>query len=504
VSSDQRSRKRPPERLAGRYLVQDEIGSGASAITYRGWDERLERSVAIKLLREHYAQDDVFVRRFEREARAAASISHGNVVDVYDVGREGDALYIVMQLIEGEDLKHLIQREAPLAPERVQAIIGQVLDGLQAIHAAGIVHRDIKPQNILIDRGNVARVADFGIAQAEDDSGMTTEGTTVGTAAYMAPEQAQAGRITEATDLYAVGVILYEMLTGFLPFNGPTTVALMLEHIQATAVPPSQRLPGRGISSSMDAVILQALAKNPADRFRSARAMKQAVTQVFRGGSFDLGQTTVAIPVAQATRQVSRQPVSQRPPQRRMVAQPVEPTSVERERAGLGGVVAGFALILLLAVAGGAAWYAYDAWQESQNAGDPTPVATVPAGVQPTATLVPTATAPPEETTVVIEPVKPTEAPLPTDTPAPTATDAPTVTPEPTATDEPALIEPIDGTPLSLSPEQDSDKDTSDEPKKDEKKQDKDRNKKEDKDKDKKQQGDYALRLAVMISGDRR
>ena len=215
MSFDQPSRRRPPERLADRYQVQEVIGSGGSAITYRGRDERLDRPVAIKILRAHFAQDERFVRRFGREARSAASIAHGNVVDVYDFGQYDDALYIVMQLIEGEDLKHLIEREAPLDSSRVQSIIGQVLDGLQAIHAAGIIHRDIKPQNVLIGRDGIARVADFGIAQAEEDSGMTTAGTTLGTAAYMAPEQAQASRITEATDLYAVGVVLYEMLTGF-------------------------------------------------------------------------------------------------------------------------------------------------------------------------------------------------------------------------------------------------------------------------------------------------
>jgi serine/threonine-protein kinase len=222
VSFYQGSQKRPPERLADRFRVLDEIGAGATAITYRGWDERLERSVAIKILRASVALDPTFVRRFQQEARAAASISHGNVVDVYDFGQQDDALYIVMQYVEGEDLKHLITREGALPVDRAREIAGQVLDGLRAIHAAGIIHRDIKPQNVLIGRDGVARLTDFGVAQVAEDSGMTTAGTTVGTAAYMAPEQAQAGRITEATDLYAVGVMLYEMLTGFLPFNAPT------------------------------------------------------------------------------------------------------------------------------------------------------------------------------------------------------------------------------------------------------------------------------------------
>lgn len=459
MSFDQPSRRRPPERLADRYQVQEAIGSGASAITYRGRDERLGRPVAIKILREHYAQDETFVRRFQREARSAASVAHGNVVDIYDFGQQDDALYIVMQLVDGEDLKHLIQREAPLDPARVRSIIGQVLDGLHAIHTAGIIHRDIKPQNVLIGRDGVARVTDFGIAQAEEDAGMTTAGTTVGTAAYMAPEQAQAGRITEATDLYAVGVVLYEMLTGFLPFNAPSAVAIMLEHIRKVPVPPSRRMPGRGITPSVDAVVLQALAKDPADRFRSARAMKQAVTQALQGNAYGAGEPTVAIPSVQGTRQLPHQPTSarstQRPPHRPLQGQTVMPRASEREGAGLGGAVVGLLLVILLALAGGAAWFVYDAWEETQVTEAPPAAVTIPA------MIVPTATVQPDPADAVIVPLVPTEAPLPTETqqpemteapivaPEPTATEVPTVTAEPTATEEPVLIEPIDGTPFS-------------------------------------------------------
>lgn len=464
------------------------IGSGASAITYRGRDERLERFVAVKILREHYARDETFVRRFQREARSAASIAHGNVVDVYDFGQQDDALYIVMQLVEGEDLKHLIQREAPLSPPHVESIIGQVLDGLQAIHAAGIVHRDIKPQNVLIGRDGIARVTDFGIAQAEEDSGMTTAGTTVGTAAYMAPEQAQAGDISEATDLYAVGVVLYEMLTGFLPFNAPTAVATMLEHIRTPPVPPSQRMPGRGITSSMDAVVLQALAKDPADRFRSARAMKQAVARALQSSAYGDDQPTVAIPAAQGTVRVSPRPAaawsSQPSAPPRMHAQPVVPGTVEREGSGLGGAVIGLLLVILLAVAGGAAWFVYDAWRDTQPTEAAPTVVTVPEVIMPTATL------PPEVTEAVIVPL-PTEVPIATDTPQPTATEAPTatvaptVTPEPTATDEPVLIEPIDGTPLSITSDQGSGRGNSENRHQDDKNKDKDRDdNKKDKKKD--------------------
>jgi eukaryotic-like serine/threonine-protein kinase len=468
VSSDQGSQKRPPERLADRFRVLEEIGSGASAITYRGWDERLERQVAIKVLRTSFALDPTYVRRFQIEARAAASVSHGNVVDVYDFGQEGDALYIVMQFIDGEDLKHLIAREGALPVDRVREVIGQVLDGLRAIHAAGIIHRDIKPQNVLIGRDGIARVTDFGVAQVAEDSGMTTAGTTVGTAAYMAPEQAQAGRISEVTDLYAVGVMMYEMLTGFLPFNAPTAVAMMLLHIQDQPIVPSQRLPGRGISRSLDGVVMQALAKNPADRFNSALAMKQAIVAPSRGAHDD-SQATVVVPAASphATTALPRQHSGARPamPPRSSPAATPPSRSVEREGAGLRSVLGGLFLVALLALGAVAVWYLYDDWRANQSADDPpTATATVETPTEeptetPTEEVMPT-DPPTDEPAGIIEPIDATEAPEPTaeptDEPLPTATSEPSPTAEPTAepteeplptpTDEVPLIEPIDPT----------------------------------------------------------
>jgi eukaryotic-like serine/threonine-protein kinase len=470
VSSNHGSQKRPPERLADRFRVLEEIGAGASAITYRGWDERLERPVAIKILRSGFAFDPTYVRRFQIEARAAASVSHGNVVDVYDFGQQDDALYIVMQFIDGEDLKHLIVREGALPADRVREIIGQVLDGLRAIHAAGIVHRDIKPQNVLIGRDGIARVTDFGVAQVAEDSGMTTAGTTVGTAAYMAPEQAQAGRISEATDLYAVGVMMYEMLTGFLPFNAPTAVAMMLLHIQDPPVAPSQRLPGRGIPRSLDGVVMQALAKNPADRFNSALAMKQAV-QGRSQASYGNSQATVEMPAAssQSTTMMARPQPGPRPAMPPRTAPAAPPRSMEREGAGMRSALGGLFLVALLALGAMAVWYFYDDWRSNQGSDDPptatvmveAPVVTetVPATEEPTPAPTPEPTVPPtEEQPALIEPIDPTAAieptaepsptaePLPTATTEPSPTPSPTDEPLPTPTEEPPLIEPIDPT----------------------------------------------------------
>jgi serine/threonine-protein kinase len=433
-----------PSLLADRYEVEIEIGSGAFATTYRGRDRRLDRIVAIKILSRDYARDETYVQRFEREAQTAASISNGNVVDVYDFGQQGEILYIVMQYIAGEDLKHLIVREGSLAPDRAREITLQILSGLGAIHQAGIVHRDIKPQNILIGTDGQARVADFGIAQVDVDTGLTSAGSAIGTAAYMAPEQAQGGRTTPATDLYAVGVVLYEMLTGVLPFTAPTSMAMMLAHIQQHAAPPSLRANGRPIPADLDGIVMQALAKDPRDRFRSAQAMAQAL----RGAS-----TTVTAP--QATQSIEAQsaatsgfdpgPVRSAPTapiSRGAVAgrTPPPPTRLdwleeERRRSGPKGVVAGLLLAVLIGVVAVGAYF----WWDHHNSGG--------APDAPTATATSVVTA-----TVVSQPTG-----VPTGQPAPTADSQliepqNTVAPEPTATDVPTEVPPTSVPPTQAPP----------------------------------------------------
>jgi len=327
-----------PRRLADRYEVIEVVGSGASAVTWRGHDRRLDRQVAIKILRREGQQDAAYVERFEREARTSASVSSGNVVNVFDVGRQDGWLYLVMQFVDGEDLKHMIVRRGPIPADEARDIARQILTGLAAIHRAGILHRDIKPQNVLVDRNGVVRVADFGIAQTAVDSGLTTAGTTVGTAAYMAPEQAQAGPLSEATDIYAVGVVLYEMLTGALPYERPTAMATMLAHIQEEPPPPSQRAPGQRIPPQLDGIVLQAMAKNPGDRFQSAAAMLKALD----GDSSDGEATTrIASSPARGQRTQTGPPAARQQAWPAAARPPPDPPPRQRRVAGAADRVGG-------------------------------------------------------------------------------------------------------------------------------------------------------------------
>lgn len=423
-----------PKRFADRYRVEAPIGEGAHATTWRGWDERLERPVAIKMLHQRLTSDPVFVQRFQAEARVAASVRQSNVVDVYDFGQEDGTLYIVMQFVDGEDLKALIQRSAPIAVRDVRRIIGNVLDGLQAIHAAGIVHRDIKPQNVLIGRDGIARVTDFGVAEVDVTAGLTGEGLTIGTVDYMAPEQAQGLPLTASADLYATGVMLYEMLTGTLPYHGKNSRETMLQHINGQLTPPSLRLPERGITPAIDAVISQSLAKDPARRFGSARAMKQAVGQALTATSNRATtQATIAMPV-------QSQPA---PIQQQMTYQPIpEP---QDEGAGLNGAFRGILVLLLIGAIGVAVWGAvqlldsdrFDFSLPSFGQGEqesPTP----------TPTEEPADFVPIEPTDEVLE--EPTEEPpvqeQPTEIPPEEQEPEPTSVPEDTEDSPP--IEPID------------------------------------------------------------
>jgi beta-lactam-binding protein with PASTA domain/predicted Ser/Thr protein kinase len=253
--------------IDGRYRVLHRVGSGGMADVVCAEDLQLGRKVAIKLLHRRFAQDEEFVERFRREASSAAGLQHPHVVAVYDRGAWDDTYYIAMEYLEGRTLKKLVQEEAPLAAPRAIDLTIQILRAARFAHKRGIIHRDLKPHNVIIDGEGRAKVTDFGIAKA-GASDMTQTGSIMGTAQYLSPEQAQGYSVSAPSDLYSVGIILYEMLTGRVPFEGESAVTIALKQVSEPPVPPSQRNPQ--VPPALEAVVLRALEKDPARRFADA------------------------------------------------------------------------------------------------------------------------------------------------------------------------------------------------------------------------------------------
>jgi serine/threonine-protein kinase len=270
----------PGSVIAGRYQVEAQIGQGGMASVYRAEDIQLGRKVAVKVLHAQYAEDQEFVERFRREAKAAAQLQHPGIVSVYDTGSWEGTWYIAMELLEGPTLKERLVAEGRIAPGEAIAITEQILRAVRAAHRDGIIHRDLKPHNVILDEDGRPKVTDFGIAR-RGASDMTATGSILGTAHYIAPEQAQGEVITPRTDLYAVGVVLYEMLTGRTPFEGDSAVSIALAHVNNTPRSPRSLVPE--ISPALDAVVLRALAKRPSDRFADADAFLAALSDAARG-----------------------------------------------------------------------------------------------------------------------------------------------------------------------------------------------------------------------------
>ncbi len=271
------------ELFDSRYRIERRIGTGGMADVFLARDETLGRRVAIKILAERYAQDDAFVERFRREARAAAGLSHPNIVSVYDRGEAGGTSYIAMEYLNGPTLKDEITGRAPLPEAEVVNWATQALDALEFAHRQGVVHRDIKPHNmVLTDEGRL-KVTDFGIARAADTQQMTEVGSIVGTAQYLSPEQARGLDVGPQSDLYSMGIVLYEMLTGELPFTGDSAVEIAMK--QVSDPPPSIRKKNRLVSEGLEQVVMRALSKDPALRHRSARQMADELRRVSRGGA---------------------------------------------------------------------------------------------------------------------------------------------------------------------------------------------------------------------------
>lgn len=264
--------------LNNRYELERKIGEGGMARVYRGRDLRLSRTVAVKVLHAQYATDASFLPRFQHEAQAAANLHHHNIVDIYDVGQDGDIHYIVMEFIEGHDLKQEILRRGALPIDEAIAIIAAVADGLDAAHRTGMVHRDIKPQNIVIGSDGQVKITDFGIAKSALSTAMTETGITFGTADYLSPEQARGQPATARADIYCLGVTLYEALTGKLPFSGDNAIAVAFKHVSEAPQPPRQLNPR--IPPQLEALVLQALEKDPEKRPASAREFAQRLRAI--------------------------------------------------------------------------------------------------------------------------------------------------------------------------------------------------------------------------------
>ena len=259
--------------ISGRYRIEAVVGTGGMAVVYRALDLQENRTVAIKVLRPEYESDMEFVRRFSREAEAAAKMSHENIVNMLDVGIEGDMRYIVMEYVDGQTLKEMIRDEGRIHPDVALRMTIRILAAVDHAHRNGIVHRDIKPQNILVDKQGRVKVADFGIARlkASQTTQLDPNGSAMGSVHYLSPEQARGEVADEQSDLYSVGVVLYEMLTGHVPFDGDTTISVALKHVNEQ--PASMRTRNSHISRALDEVVMRALCKDKQLRYQSAAEM---------------------------------------------------------------------------------------------------------------------------------------------------------------------------------------------------------------------------------------
>ncbi len=325
--------------LANRYRIEARIGSGGMAEVYRGFDPVLNRTVAIKILLPQFARDMSFVERFRREAQAAARLNHPNIVGVYDTGADGETQFIVMEFIEGRTLADFLGVGRRPTPVQAAEIAQKICGALAAAHAQGVIHRDIKPGNVMVTRDGTVKVMDFGIARIS--TGVETAPQTsavLGTASYLSPEQAQGAPVDARTDIYSLGTVLYEMLVGRPPFTGDSPVAIAYKQVNEQAVPPSQLNPD--VPPRLDAVVMRALSKNPANRYQNAQEFSEDLNRVVKGQ--DVEATPLLPPGGDATQVISRPPATAiLPPQ-------VEPKGSGR-KVWLGILIG----VLVVAVLGG-------------------------------------------------------------------------------------------------------------------------------------------------------
>ena len=364
-----------------RYEVVSKLGSGGMADVYLAEDRLLGRQVALKVLFPRYANDEQFVERFRREASSAASLNHPNIVQIYDRGEAEGTYYIAMEYLEGRSLKDIILKYAPLSPDLVVSISTQIVEALRFAHRRDIIHRDIKPQNIIVDSEGRVKVTDFGIARAGSASTMTEAGSILGTAHYLSPEQATGQPVEAASDLYSLGVVMYEMVTGKLPFNGDNPVGIAMQHVHDQPAPPRSIV--ADVPENLEAVILRSLGKTPIQRYLTAQAMLDDLERVRDGEpvtlpSTYLEQTTrVMTPAAAAaaaaaaagnqTTQIKRRLTDEFEP----VADPYSPEPARRP-----SVWPWLLVIVLILALGGAAYAIFSNWGNTAG-----PMAAVPSVV---------------------------------------------------------------------------------------------------------------------------
>ena len=347
------------KRISGRYEILKFIGGGGMSRVYLAHDIILDRDVAIKVLNYDFSNEEELKRRFMREALSATSLTHPHIVDIYDVGEDGDIHYLVMQFVEGQTLKEYITSNGPLTPEQALPIMRQLVSAISNAHYNGIVHRDIKPQNILMDPDGNVIITDFGIAMALSATAYTKTNSVLGTVHYLSPEQARGGMATKKSDIYSLGIVFYELLTGKLPFSGESAVSIALKHLQEET--PSVRKLYPTIPQSVENVILKATAKDAVSRYRSADEMQDDLATVLSPeraneerfvSTFD-DETTRAIPaITAATSKFDNvQQTKENQPVKPVVEQVAEPVKKKRKKWPIVvGILVGLAAIALLIV----------------------------------------------------------------------------------------------------------------------------------------------------------
>ena len=335
----------PGALFDGRYRIVGRLGQGGMARVFLAQDESLHRQVAVKVLADRHSDDPHFIERFQREARAAARLNHPNIVQVYDQSQTAGMSYIVQEYVEGETLKDLIRRESPIEPRRAITIGLQILAALRVAHQQGVIHRDVKPQNILVQPDGKIKVADFGIASAGDTE-MTEAGSIVGTAQYLAPEQARGLPVGPPADLYAVGIVLYEMLSGRVPFEGDAAVTVAMRHVQEAPEALTDRNPL--VPVALESVVMRALSKDPTQRYQSADQMGIELDRVRQGLPISDETTIIGAATIAMTQLASETLVA--PPLPPREAPPARGGNPNRKRLWILLIVVG--IVLLAGIAG--------------------------------------------------------------------------------------------------------------------------------------------------------